>query len=102
MNNLKKSVVVGTVLVGALLLGLSWVPLVQATSRSGMNTGAQIKIGGVDTDKLAAGSVDTAKLNFAVISTVDSGKIVCIKSGNLRQFGTCSTGSIGISICNCQ
>ena len=63
-----------------------------------------VAAGNIDTAKIAAGAVDTSKLNFVNVSTVDSGKIVCIKSGSNpgRQLGTCKATSIGVSICQCE
>ena len=80
--------VLGVAAAGVLLAGT--VTFVGATSGSGMERGAQVKAGGIDTAKLGSGAVDTLKLALNVIDTrklllhdvIDTGKILCVKESD--------------------
>lgn len=57
----------------------------------------------VNTEKLGSESVNTGKLYFTNRANVDSGKIVCIMSGNLGKLGTCGPTTVGATaLCDCQ
>lgn len=54
----------------ALVLSTLCIGQAQATSRSGMERGAEIKIGGIDTAKIGGGAVDTGKILAAAVTNV--------------------------------
>lgn len=64
-------------------------------------TAAKIMNGAVETAKLLSGAVDTYKISGIRPAATDSGKIVCVASGNLSRFGLCTGPVDGAGGCTC-